>query len=373
MRFAECFWGAELGARLKFGGASVPLYEETAGRRDEKSSAPEQSWDLLLLNPLLELQAFVLRGDGGHSSAAVRSPNQTPPADVLRAKFAALPGNQGVVDALAPYTVPAPDGVVDAAASLKTIVEWIIASEPFVDAQRSPVSGKDGHREVLARAVLASVLKQALFNGLPVPDEDGCKELTKIIAQAIAFDTRGVAGLLLNPLQSVGASIGTWYSRRNRAELTDGTAPAAGDILVYQARGAELRDFIWDKLVALSHHEVYLMAHSLGGIACVETLIERGRRDNLKHLITFGSQASFLYEINALRTLPNDRKLPANFPAWSNFYDPNDLLSYLGQGVFGDLVKDYRVTSKLSFPAAHSAYLSHEPFWRQVFNLFDDA
>jgi hypothetical protein len=94
---------------------------------------------------------------------------------------------------------------------------------------------------------------------------------------------------------------------------------------------------------------------------------------NVKRLITFGSQAPFLYELGALVTLPSNAALPAHFPLWSNFYDLNDPLSYIGEKLFPKRVADYQVESGLAFPAAHSAYLHSTPFWIQLAALIKHA
>jgi hypothetical protein len=83
-------------------------------------------------------------------------------------------------------------------------------------------------------------------------------------------------------------------------------------------------------------------------------------------LMTVGSQAPFLYEIGALPSLRRGQPLPDHFPDWLNVYDLNDLLSFTGQGIFGDRVSDLRVESRQPFPTAHSAYWSNPAVWRAL-------
>jgi surfactin synthase thioesterase subunit len=74
-----------------------------------------------------------------------------------------------------------------------------------------------------------------------------------------------------------------------------------------------------------------LLGHSLGGVACVDLLIdpEEKERKQVKMLATVGSQAPYFYEINALSLLEYDEKteLPKYFPWWLNIYDRADFLS----------------------------------------------
>ena len=58
-----------------------------------------------------------------------------------------------------------------------------------------------------------------------------------------------------------------------------------------------------------------MIAHSLGGIACVELFIEQKLSKKVDALVTVGSQAPFFYEIEALRTVEKyGDPLPGHFP-----------------------------------------------------------
>lgn len=83
-------------------------------------------------------------------------------------------------------------------------------------------------------------------------------------------------------------------------------------------------------------------------------------------LVTFGSQAPFLYEINALHSLQYGEPLPAHFPDWLNIYDLRDFLSYVGAGVFPKKVQDVLVDNKQPFPRSHSSYWTNPATWRAV-------
>ena len=87
---------------------------------------------------------------------------------------------------------------------------------------------------------------------------------------------------------------------------------------MYLARGDAIRDFIAARIEAVPG-PVLLVAHSLGGIACVD-LLARKDLPKVKLLVTVGSQAYFLYEINALPSRKWGEKLPCHFPSWLNIY-----------------------------------------------------
>lgn len=150
----------------------------------------------------------------------------------------------------------------------------------------------------------------------------------------------------------------------------DGAYPFAGDILVYQAKGQKIRDFIREQIQNEQvEPPVVVMAHSLGGIACVDLLIEQDLRDKVACLITVGSQAPFFYEIGALQRLAYGEPLPAHFPKkWLNIYDLRDFLSYVGDrpGIFPGKMTDHLVDNRQPFPEAHSAYWANEQTWDAI-------
>jgi len=122
-----------------------------------------------------------------------------------------------------------------------------------------------------------------------------------------------------------------------------------------------------------------VIAHSLGGVAVVDTLIEQPIPE-VTHLITVGSQAPLLYELDALQSRPLQRDpshmpvpaphpLASPFPAWVNIFDAHDFLSYRAQPVFGDTtVRDVAVDNGCYFPESHSAYWANPKVWDAITN-----
>src|SRR5262249_28293759 len=115
---------------------------------------------------------------------------------------------------------------------------------------------------------------------------------------------------------------------------------------------------------------VILLAHSLGGIACVELLILESLPE-VKILITAGSQSPLFYEIGALGSLKPGASLPDHFPRhWLNLYDPCDFLGYIAAPVFPTSpereITDVRVNNKEPFPQAHTSYWNTKAVWDAI-------
>ena len=162
--------------------------------------------------------------------------------------------------------------------------------------------------------------------------------------------------------------------RRRRGQITDLSGPIVGDILLYQAKGDGIRRFIRKQIEHARDREerVVLLAHSLGGVACVDLLIE-DPSIQIDLLVTVGSQAPLFYELNALSKLSLGDPLPKTFVRrWVNIYDPRDFLGYLARGVFplapdcSTVIIDQAVDNKLAFPDAHLGYWANSQTWERV-------
>jgi pimeloyl-ACP methyl ester carboxylesterase len=112
---------------------------------------------------------------------------------------------------------------------------------------------------------------------------------------------------------------------------------------------------------------VTVVGHSLGGVAAVD-LLARGPVPGVDTLVTVGSQAPYLYELDVLPALRYGQPLPDTFPRWVNVYDPRDALAFRAEGVFpgtpAGRVRDVMLDSHVPFPRAHSAYFSHRGLYR---------
>ena len=355
----ECRWGENVGAKLNHDGASIPTYGETRGLGVSSSQEGQAMWNLLLQDPSFELAML----SGPQAERKAVPPNATQSVKLMLDNFAALRTSRELEKELTDLTL---DGFWPG------VLDELEKTDGFKNAKTSPTAGKQPHRLALARAVVASLVKASLEVGAPALDSATRDELTKTIEGLLGDDARGIFSVFTVPVKGLAGSVGTWLARRKRTSLTDAAYPLAGDILVYQAHGDKIRKFIRDRIDELPDDDVFVLAHSLGGIASFELLVKQ-RPPNVKGLITFGSQAPFFYEIGALETLGHDDKLPLHFPSWINFYDLNDPLSYIGAKLFEGRVSDYKIESGVSFPASHSAYLHSKELWTQVRDFLDHA
>lgn len=156
-----------------------------------------------------------------------------------------------------------------------------------------------------------------------------------------------------------------------RATASKAIAPAIGDVLNYVAVGQEIRNLIRKQIDDPKlPSPVFVLAHSLGGIAAMEMLVESCPA-KVKGLITAGSQSPLLFEFGALQTLAGKDSLPRHFPPWINFYDENDLLSYCANPIFPHAV-DVPVDSLLPPLEAHSAYWKQDVFWDKLTTFVND-
>ncbi|WP_353479698.1 hypothetical protein [Streptomyces sp. ALI-76-A] len=351
LRVVPYYWGGPHGATLAEGGACLPappggdvrgLAETPAAPGTDDTSA----WAALYADPYAELALAA----AGTAPVVERPPGSAPPQQRLQTRLAAL-GAQG--DAPAAELGP---GLARAAVDL--------AAHPLLGPAAGTL-GPDDLAVLAARSLTARVIADALDADAPlVPVGDTRDAVADRLAETLGAPPRGTErGLQSLLLGAAGAAASRAVVRRRRA-LTEAAHPAAGDILRYLSRGeagrADLRT-----LVAGLEPPVALVCHSLGGIIALDTLIG-APLPQVRLLVTAGSQGPFLYESGSLPTLEHPAPLPPHVPAWLNLYDPRDLLSYLGAGLFPGRVTDVAVDSRQPFPAAHSAYWTNPEVYRHI-------
>lgn len=360
-----CLWGKTLGADLHDDGASVPTYDATrvdpAGGQEAQRRNDEVRWRLLYQDPLYELRSLAaiapLDEEGGAAAALA-------PED-LRKMLAATT-----------FSPPVAEELRRAGHDVKTLVVRaadLLADDPVIDdALASPgLANKQQRGLPLARAFVAAWAVVAQEDALPTLGGSLRERMfTDVVAHVFGGPPKAISDVVGGVMKGLASWAALPFLKRKRTVLTDAAFPAAADILLYQARGAELRDFIARRIGQVDA-PVYVMAHSLGGIATFE-LLAGAEAPEVAGLITVGSQAPLLYELDALATLRHDRKAPTadrlrkGFPRWLNVYDLNDMLSYLGAGVFPQRVADVEVASRQPFPQSHSAYWNSERLWTEV-------
>lgn len=388
----SCFWGERFGATLSAQGRSVPglrLPDGTPGPPDDGTA----EWGLLIADPLCELRVLAEAGwdagtdgdgedDDGFAMPGVRSAG----ARVLElladlADLADPPDLADLPDLAEGDRVSGAPGAGEQAAlllgtglaagfpaALETVAGSAEAARAGARATEEPQA-----RE-LATALARAVTAAALASAGAEADCTGAERdrLVELLTTRLGGDARvpgARAAAVLGRLAmrvSTQPLLNAW-----RGSLTVGATPALGDILRYQARGADLRAFLHARITAEPGPTV-LIGHSLGGIALVDLLALAAARGEpvpgAALLVTVGSQAPFLYELGALTGIAPGTTLPYAFPRWLNVYDRQDVLSYLAEPVFpGDpRVSDHEIGSRQPFPACHSAYWKQDSLYARI-------
>jgi len=362
-----CYWARECGAQLRKGGKSIPDYQDTRAIGEYRDAEGEErdAWYLLYSDPLWELGVLAMLPEGteAEDSGQLRL-GVTSPDEELQQQIAGLRPSQNLRE------------LIDQNA-LSDVWEQAFAdvtnSEAFIEATRKVVSHKSEIVSATARAVIAQATALATDLGIPAMIAPARDELVDRLIAELGGDTRSLFGDAWRLLKSYAARYAsvsltarglTYIAQRKRGAVSDAITPFAGDVLLYQTRGDKIRERIRREINDTSG-SVILLAHSLGGIACVDLLIEK-KPPNVIGLITVGSQSPLLYEMDCLTMLRHNEPLPDLFPKWLNVYDPHDFLSYVGEKVFEGRVSDFMVNSGQPFPKSHSAYWSEPELWRRI-------
>ena len=344
--FVECAWGDPLG--VVFEGLSLPDPPSPDQLRAEAEDFARWSW--LIDDPLFELDKLTIRDTSGFADVSPLPPGQKSPARALweeisayqpTTEFALLLGRAG----LEPFWDEA----------WSCVIHSDIAPLAF---ERSAHELPEASR-ALAAAVIAQLHVVAGSHDHPGPS----RTMREALFVRLLSDWNQVVYGLGAFFSNMFKRAATRVLREHRNNFTDNAALPIGDILLYQARGAAVRDFIRQKIAA-AKPPVTVVAHSLGGIACFD-LLALPDPPSVARLVTAGSQAPFLYEIEALASLKPPQPLPAGFPPWLNIYDRNDFLSYVAKRLFST-AEDFELQSGQAFPQSHSAYFGSDEVWQAI-------
>jgi hypothetical protein len=350
-----CCWGDVHGARL-LTGSSIPPSDFTRESPYAVADAEEALWYLLYQDPSYELRLIALNhSNSGEFVPGVLSPGEEVDHQVRR--LTDLPRLQQLLDPL---------GGPEFHSHLADAVRAVTEAPEYRDAVAVAEEPLGELRQAIGRAIVAEITRRRLAEPGSTAQLTGESRdrLAYGIAAALGPTERGVAGWIARHLGGVAMGLGATYVQRRRDLLFRAAYPFPGDILLYQSRGQRIRMFVRDCLASLEP-PIAVLAHSLGGIIAVDLLVSEQLRDVVK-LITVGSQAPFLYEMDALSSLSAGEPLPEHFPDWLNVYDPRDLLGFVAAGPFADRARDVRVDNGQPFPASHGAYWDNEQVWRAV-------
>ncbi|MGH3922676.1 MAG: hypothetical protein ACRDTT_07395 [Pseudonocardiaceae bacterium] len=366
VRVVPCFWGGEHGSVLHAGGVSIPsgytgraieaAYDMADEIENDRVTENDRIalWAVLEQDPLCELRLLAT----AMPEPTERPPWSEPPGKLLADQVEALPRNGTLARLL---------GETSSQDAFEAAVITVLDSEAgkALLVHEAALGGEA--RRALARALVATVLvSRDAELAMPLLLDGAHRDqlVAQIVAQLGGSD-RGLGAAAARASLKLALRLGaTRPIERRRAAITEAASPLAGDVMLYLARGQGIRDFI-AREVAAAEGPVVCLAHSLGGIAAVDLLVSR-HLPAMQLLITVGSQAPYLYELNALPTLEFGQALPASVPPWVNIYDPRDLLGYVGEGVFPGRVQDRVVDNGVPFPRSHSAYFGNDAFYAIV-------
>ncbi|QIB48237.1 hypothetical protein [Streptomyces aureoverticillatus] len=377
---AGCDWGSALGSYLRADGASIPGYRPHKPMARPAAEDEERArWALLYLDPDAELALFALME---RESATGFVPGTVSPGTKLWTRATALAESDGVRRAW------------EAAGLQELLTESLRGIQASAEFRRACDAARDDlDIGSLTRLTGRSLVARGLAGlpdgpgSVPVPGRDA---MVDAVVEALGGEARGFAGGLARAL---GASArlmeragGSRFVVGRRDAISERSLGFSGDILSYLVRGEAVRAYVAELARELPS-PVVLLGHSLGGIVAFDLLARGVRidragdaepsaghapgaeqpqaapepapplaRPDVARLITVGSQAPLLYELDALPSRPFGTGLPAGFPEWINIYDPRDLLSFVGSDVFGPRVRDVEVDNGQPVSAAHGAY-----------------
>ncbi|WP_367039639.1 hypothetical protein [Streptomyces sp. Je 1-332] len=349
-----CFWGAAEGAKFVCGGASVPGYRTSGGGKTEADDEDIAVWGVLYADFGYELRLLGLRPA---TASGVRR-GVSPPSKKF---FDAIQTYRPSTDAVAVFRRY---GLLD---DLDEALRAVRASPELRDAAATVDENGYEHRHAVARAVVAIALSGAAERGADAVDGVARDALLAMLSSDLISQSRALTGRVRQAAVKPALRTLTRRAANQRGALSDGVLPMTGDILRYQARGEGVRQLIRRTIEHAPGESVTVLAHSLGGVACVDLLAMEDLGRRVDQLITVGSQAPFFYECGALISVEHPETLPGHFPRrWLNIYDPWDLLAYRAAKVFPGRASDVEVSNGQPFPFAHSAYWTNGTVWDAV-------
>ncbi|CAM5515092.1 hypothetical protein [Streptomyces avidinii] len=368
----SCYWGDRFGATLGAGGRSVPGLRPGPQDAPDPADAETAEWALLLADPLCELRVLAEAGPQGADGDSADDPFAMPGVQSAGARVL------GLLEGLPPEPPRTGDELGALLHGTGLAADFAAALDSTTRSAEAARAGERAADEPQARELATALARAVTAAALAAAGEEAdCTgterdRLVELLTARLGGDGRVPGARVAAVLGRLALRVTTQpLLNARRGSLTVGATPVLGDILRYQSRGRELREFLHERITAEPGPTV-LIGHSLGGIALVDLLTLAAARGEAvpgaELLVTVGSQAPFLYELGALTALEPGAKLPYGFPRWLNVYDRHDVLAYLAGPVFpGDpRVTDHEVRSRQPFPACHSAYWKQDSLYARI-------
>ena len=350
---APCYWGDQEGSRLRSNGVSIPDYDTArAVNVVEAEDVEIARWRILYEDPDYELRSLTRQG----VEPAVFAPGSPISLEIF---LDLLPSETHTVrDRVSAAGLQDVWNSAKISLSNSTVLQTALTNQPDLTADiRGTIA-----RALVARAVTTAFAAQGESADLPTGKQRDA--VVEALCEAWGGDERSITGWVGDHLKHVALKFATSKVARKRGAISDFAYPAAGDVLLYQARGDGIRGFI-ENTIAHAAKPIVLLTHSLGSIACFDLLASK-KVDDVEMLITVGSQVPLLYELDALHRLRHGSEVPDWFPEWVNIYDRRDFLSYIGELVFKGRVTDVEVNNGQPFPESHGAYWRNPTVWDAI-------
>lgn len=355
-----CLWGEEEGTSLLASGVSIPdsMYKSRwasapSGLPERRLAEPTRLataiWTILEVDPVAELRELI--ASSGRISSSTTSDAAATAKTFRDAVSVDLNVSAALQDAgLNEVAVPAMDILLD-----DPVCRQVIAND------RIEVAELIGPMSRAFVAICLSELDGQLGSEAPI-DGSHRDAVVSAVIDSVGGDSRGLGSKVLGVAATKLLEWGVLSSlEKRRVALIPKVAPAMGDVLKYLARGDGIRAYLRAS-IANADEEIVIVAHSLGGIAAVDLLVQESF-EQVQGLITVGTQVGLLYELNALPSLEFGRQLPKSFPQWDNLLDPRDLLAYSSQALFPSSSRDHIIDNEAPFPRNHSAYFGNPSFY----------
>ncbi|MFF3416302.1 hypothetical protein ACFYW9_16635 [Streptomyces sp. NPDC002698] len=337
-----CSWGDVLGVTSVSGPAGDDGADGSTPSNNTRltwSDAERAVWARLYDDPLFEIRLAVPAEPGDASSVSPRV------LDLLLSRIRKIPDEPAVQELVPPGECQ--DHLREAVADALRNTEFT-AALPFLAARKS--------HDLVARCLTAVHVRVRERDGGTVIVSAAERDLLwRVFEKCLGSAPLGLGDRTRAAAWSTAQHMARPVVRRHRGRLLTRATPALGDILLYQARGKPLRTFLAERVREIPG-PVALLGHSLGGVACFESLVAHDL-PNVRLLVTVGSQVPYLYGLDALATHRLGAPLPDHFRArWVNVVDQEDLLAFTAKDHFEGRVTDVEVDTREPFPRAHGSY-----------------
>jgi hypothetical protein len=373
VQFVGCDWWRTMGVPVDLIPETLPpepVTRSIAGPALSSGQLAAAAWALLLDDPLFELRLAASGGAAPAGGAVVGGLRQDQEAVRLLTQLA---GGAGALDLT---------GMGIAAGEIAAAATAVGAAPELAGAALARGAGDLSLLAAVSRAVVARALaphrEDAPGSGPPALLDGGRRDrLVQAVRNELAKGT--TRNIFTDWIKEKATGFilqkGTRLAADRRSGIMGASTPGVGDVLYYQRRGGEILRFLAGKLAGLPR-PVVAVGHSLGGIMLVD-LLSRPEAPPVDLLVTAGSQAPFLYALDALEGVRRGQAAPAPFTPWLNFYNRQDFLSFCAARVFPNVanvanvsnipgIRDVEVDPGVPFPESHSAYWYHDKVYAAI-------